>query len=219
MTVVELEAQLTGKAARGRARHVARYRQLEKLFWWSAAGPGRPTPDVAAAPALLATAKNNRTVHSWVNDVEFLSCTRDHMPFVLASFAASNLRPPRACTASGSGLFHKFHNLMYDKNTSLYGTTYISTNCTYILHGYFFCRYLELMWSVTSPSVGRSVSAYVWSSGNLCQFCNTLFTCLSIWTRHSLWWMMMRRSSRIIQNERLKENKGNWITRHHLNIL
>lgn len=107
-----LEAQLTGKAARGRARHVARYRQLEKLFWLSAAGPGRPTPDVAAAPALLATAKNNRTVHSWVNDAEFLSCTRDHMPFVLASFAAGNLRPSSASTASGSDLFHNFHNLI-----------------------------------------------------------------------------------------------------------
>lgn len=49
--------------------------------------PGRPTPDAAAAPAApraLPTSNYRRTVHSCANDVEFLSSTRDHMPFVLA---------------------------------------------------------------------------------------------------------------------------------------
>lgn len=35
------------------------------------------------APALPSTSINNHTVHSWANDVEFLSSTCDHMPFVL----------------------------------------------------------------------------------------------------------------------------------------
>lgn len=146
---MELEAQLTGKAPRGRARHVARYRQLEKLFWWSAAGPGRPTPDVAAAPALLATAKNNRTVHSWVNDVEFLSCTRDHMPFVLASFAAGNLRPLRAPA------------LAYFITSTIL-PTYDKQHI--IVTWYYFCRSLQILHtsriystSTTNSSLGSTV--------------------------------------------------------------
>lgn len=69
---------------------MARYRQLEKLFRCLPAGPGRPTPDVAAAPArrtlkIPTLCILGRTMSNFCR-------VRDHMPFVLAEASDDNLR-------------------------------------------------------------------------------------------------------------------------------